>query len=153
MARKRAVKIHDLNHLVSGYKTDRIGELEISAWELSSGGCAHYGAAWVLDLSGMLAGLFISPGRTVRAFRLGRTQENLYSYPLDALLTMDVTEARERVLRPQSTSPGRVPAGAHLAALGILAVPVSVAMGLLWWVFTPLWMLSRFRTNRVGSTI
>ena len=37
-ARKRAVKIHDLDHLVTGYATDRVGELEIAAWELASGG-------------------------------------------------------------------------------------------------------------------
>lgn len=38
-SRRRAVRIHDLNHVVSGYHTDREGELEISAWELASGGC------------------------------------------------------------------------------------------------------------------
>ncbi len=151
-ARKRAVKIHDLNHLVSGYKTDRVGEFEISAWELSSGGCANYGAAWLLDLAGMLAGFFISPRRTVRAFLIGRTQMNLYSIPLDALLTMRVSDARERVLHPQHKSAQRLPAGAHLAALGVLAIPVTMAMGALWWIFTPLWMLSRYQLNQGGST-
>src|ERR1035441_2879457 len=73
-ARKRAVRIHDLNHLVSGYQTDRIGELEISAWELASGGCRDYGAAWVLDLAGLLGGLVVAPRRTVRAFWAGRSQ-------------------------------------------------------------------------------
>lgn len=37
-SRSRAVRIHDLHHLVSGYKTDRIGELEISALERPAAG-------------------------------------------------------------------------------------------------------------------
>lgn len=72
-ARKRAVKIHDLNHLVTGYLTDRKGELQISAWELASGGCQSYAAAWTLDLVGLFAGFFICPRLTVQAFLGGRS--------------------------------------------------------------------------------
>ena len=31
--RKRAVRLHDLHHIVTGYATDTLGEFEISAWE------------------------------------------------------------------------------------------------------------------------
>ena len=94
-ARKRAVRIHDLNHLVSGYKTDRIGELEISAWELASGGCRDYAAAWVLDLAGLLGGLIVAPRRTVDAFMAGRQQQNLYGFGSEELLNLTVDDARQ----------------------------------------------------------
>jgi hypothetical protein len=39
-ARKRALPYHDLNHLVSGYGHDAVGEAEIGAFEIGSG-CRH----------------------------------------------------------------------------------------------------------------
>lgn len=44
VSRRRATPFHDLNHVVSGYEHDAIGEAEISAWELGSG-CKRYAAA------------------------------------------------------------------------------------------------------------
>jgi hypothetical protein len=142
-SRQRAVRIHDLNHLVSGYRTDREGELEISAWELASGGCGTYAAAWVLDLAGLLGGFFVCPGRTVRAFRRGRGQRNLYPYGPDELLAMDVDQARTLTATPPVGVLARLPAPLHLAALTLAALPVAVAMSLLWWVFYPAWLLTR----------
>jgi hypothetical protein len=148
-SRKRAVRIHDLNHLVSGYRTDREGELEISAWELASGGCGGYGAAWVLDLAGMLGGFFVCPGRTVRAFTRGRRQRNLYPYAPDQLLAMDFDRARALT---EAAPPGvlaRLPAPLHLGVLTFAALPVALAMSLLWWVFYPAWLVTR-RTPRAA---
>src|SRR5687767_14137680 len=51
-ARIEAVKYHDLHHVMTGYQTSFVGELEISAWEIGSG-CADKTAAWILNLSGM----------------------------------------------------------------------------------------------------
>jgi hypothetical protein len=142
-SRKRAVRIHDLNHIVSGYHTDREGELEISAWELASGGCRDYGAAWVLDLAGLLAGLFVCPGRTVRAFMRGRRQQNLYPYAPDALLAMEVDRA-ERLTEARPHGPlSRLPAPVHLVVLVAASLPVMVAMSLAWWVLYPAWLLTR----------
>jgi hypothetical protein len=39
--RKRAVPLHDLHHVLTGYGTDWIGEAEIGAWELG-GGCNSF---------------------------------------------------------------------------------------------------------------
>jgi hypothetical protein len=142
-SRKRAVRVHDLNHLVSGYRTDREGELEISAWELASGGCGGYGAAWVLDLAGLLSGFFVCPGRTVRAFRRGRRQRNLYPYAPDDLLAMDFDRARALTAAAPSGVLTRLPSSLHLAALTLAALPVALVMSLLWWVFYPAWVLTR----------
>lgn len=140
-ARKRAVRLHDLNHLVSGYKTDRIGELEISAWELASGGCRDYGAAWVLDLAGLLGGLLVAPRRTMRAFTAGRCQQNLYRFEYEELLALSMVDVRRLVSEPLPRV-RRVPAEIHLAAFVVLALPLAIAMSLAWYVFLPAWLLS-----------
>jgi hypothetical protein len=146
-ARKRAVRIHDLNHLVSGYETDRVGELEISAWELASGGCTDHGAAWVLDLAGLLGGLIAAPRRTVRAFRSGRDRQNLYRFDYEEMLALSMTELRSLTADPLPTRLRRMPAGLHLTALVVLAVPVAIAMTLAWYVLIPVWFLSRGRRD------
>ena len=35
--RVRAVKFHDLHHVLTGYDTNFTGEVEISAWEIGAG--------------------------------------------------------------------------------------------------------------------
>ena len=35
--RRRYLKFHDLHHLITGYSVGRIGEGEVSAWELGTG--------------------------------------------------------------------------------------------------------------------
>lgn len=144
-ARKRAVRIHDLNHLVSGYRTDREGELEISAWELASGGCGRYSAAWVLDLAGLLTGLFVCRRRVVRAFRRGRTERNLYPHAADDLLAMDFEQAQAMVRSGRPAGPWHgLPASLHLGILAVAAVPVVLGMAVAWWVLYPAWLLSRW---------
>src|SRR5438128_1156812 len=68
--RRRAVRYHDLHHIVTGYRTDFSGELEISAWELGAG-CRDFPAAWLLNLGGTAMGAVVAPRRTFRAFSLG----------------------------------------------------------------------------------
>jgi hypothetical protein len=43
-ARVRAVRIHDLHHVITGYDTDLMGELRIAGWEIG-GGCGGFVAA------------------------------------------------------------------------------------------------------------
>ena len=151
-ARKRAVRIHDLNHLVSGYKTDRIGELEISAWELASGGCRDYVAAWVLDLAGLLGGLMVAPKRTVRAFLAGRKQQNLYSFPYEELLTLSVADACRLANEPLHTRMRGASAGLHLAAFVVISLPAAIAMSIAWYALVPAWLLNRaFRQVRLAT--
>jgi hypothetical protein len=76
-ARKRAVPLHDLHHLATGYDTSWRGEAEIAAWELA-GGCFSYRAAWFLNLLAFPLGILIAPVRTWRGFRRGRSCRNLY---------------------------------------------------------------------------
>ncbi len=84
-ARVRAVRFHDLHHLVTGYSTDLLGEAEIGAWEVASG-CAGFLVAWVLNLLAMAYGVFLGPRRVFAAFVRGRRSRNLYRAPFDDAL-------------------------------------------------------------------
>jgi hypothetical protein len=96
-ARVRAVKLHDLHHVATGYDTTWRGEAEIGAWELAAG-CGHHLPAWVLNLGAVVVGLLIAPGRTLRAWRRGRRSRTLYAGEFDpSLLDMTVPELRARL--------------------------------------------------------
>ena len=136
-ARVRAVKFHDLHHAVTGYATDTLGEFEISGWEIGSG-CAGFAAAWALNLSGMLAGMFSAPGRTWRAFVRGRHSDNFYRRTYDdALLQSRVGELR-KTLRLDGPTPRASLADAAWFALAcgaglvvglemmVLIIPVAI---------------------------
>jgi hypothetical protein len=93
-ARKKAVKIHDLHHIVTGYRTNLRGESEIAAWELASG-CRRMPAAFVLNLAALAIGAVIAPRAVLRAWARGRATQNLYTHDtVDALLPMDVDAVR-----------------------------------------------------------
>ena len=111
-ARVRAVKYHDLHHVVTGYATDLVGEAEIGAWEIGSG-CASFLAAWILNLYAMVLG-FLSghPGAVWRAFVRGRHTRNLYRDAYDeALLDARLGSVRARLgleAAPDATAADRV---------------------------------------------
>ena len=94
--RVRAVKLHDLDHVITGYETNLAGEVEISGFEIGTG-CGSHSAAWMLNLQTMFVGLFINPVRMFRAFRRGRRSRTLYDREFDeSLLAQTVGELRER---------------------------------------------------------
>jgi hypothetical protein len=119
--RRRAVRYHDLHHVLTGYATDMAGECEISAWEVGSG-CADQWTAWQLNLSGLFAGVLAWPRRTWRAFLRGRRSRNLYRARFDdALLACGVGEMRRELgLDADAPAPAR-PADALWFALAMLA--------------------------------
>lgn len=113
-ARVRAVKFHDLHHVVTGYQTDFLGELEISAWEIGSG-CADMVAAWVLNLGGLAAGMLLAPRRTFAALVRGRRSRNLYRYAYEELLGRRVGEVRAELGLDRAVGPAT--ASDYLATL------------------------------------
>lgn len=100
-ARRRAVRYHDLHHVLTGYATDWTGEFEISAWEIAAG-CKDFVVAWQLNLGGMGAALALMPRKAFRAFVRGRRSESLYGKSLDELLDLTVAEARARTNMPET---------------------------------------------------
>lgn len=76
--RRRCLKYHDLHHLVTGYSVGRIGEGEISAWELGSGSAFVSPTLGIMNLIALSTGLFLKPRRMWSAFKRGCTSRNLY---------------------------------------------------------------------------
>ena len=95
--RRRAVRLHDLHHVATGYDTSLVGEAEIGAWELAMG-CANYYAAWLLNAGAVAMGLFLAPRRLWRAFVRDRSSTNLYRLGFDERWLDETVEAlRERL--------------------------------------------------------
>jgi hypothetical protein len=96
-SRKRALPLHDLHHIATGFATTYTGEAEIGAWEIG-GGCGDYAAAWLFNVTAFAYGLVIAPRRVYRAFVRGRHARNLYASGWDAaLLDHSVGALRARV--------------------------------------------------------
>ena len=77
-ARRQALAIHDLHHVLTGYTTDLVGEAEVGAWELA-GGCSDKWVAWLFKLAAFAIGIGIAPRKTFAAFVNGRRAQNLFS--------------------------------------------------------------------------
>ncbi len=95
--RRRAVRFHDLHHVLTEYPTTWRGEFEIAAWEVASG-VRRYRVGWLLDLLGFACGLVVFPRRVYRAFVRGRHSANLYGDVWDeSILARRVGEVRRRL--------------------------------------------------------
>jgi hypothetical protein len=97
--RVRAVKLHDLHHVVTDYPTTWTGEAEIAAWEIATG-CGRFGWAWYLNLQGLAIGVGIAPRAVWRAFIRGRHTRNLYhgyGAPTETLLARRVGDIRREL--------------------------------------------------------
>ena len=95
-ARRKAVILHDIHHLVTGYTTSLAGESEISAWEIGSG-CKSYWAAFFIDTSGLMIGIPFNFFGVLKAFARGRKTKNLYHHtiPLEQAMDMKVSELKK----------------------------------------------------------
>jgi hypothetical protein len=118
-ARVRAVRYHDLHHVVTGYGTTWTGEAEIAAWEIATG-CADHSAAWILNLGAMAIGLAIAPRATFRAFRRGRRTRNLYREAFGDHLLDETVGAMRRRLALDATAPE--PSASDALAFGAWSV-------------------------------
>lgn len=132
-ARSRTVRYHDLHHIVTGYRTNALGEFEISAWELGSG-CADHAVAWHLNLSGLVAGALFIPRRTWLAFVRGRHSLNFYRVAYDeALLSRLVDDARRDLQLDQealAATVADVVAFATCLVVGSIVGAITVVIGI-----------------------
>lgn len=127
--RVRAVKLHDLHHLVTGYATDWTGEAEIGAWEIASG-CGSFAWAWALNLSAIPIGLVLSPRRLFRAWVRGRRSRNFYHRRTeidDALLARPVRVVRMEMGLDVPPSPATLADAATFALACVLATAFTLA--------------------------
>jgi hypothetical protein len=77
-ARHTYLKYHDLHHLLTGYSVGRIGEGEVSAWELGTGSMAVSPVLGTMNLIALSTGLVLQRRRMWRAFVRGCASRNLY---------------------------------------------------------------------------
>ncbi|NIE64265.1 hypothetical protein [Burkholderia sp. Ax-1719] len=77
--RHRYLKYHDLHHMMTGFSVGRIGEGEVSAWELGTGSMLASPLLGIMNLIALSTGWILQPRRMWRAFSLGCRSRNLYS--------------------------------------------------------------------------
>jgi hypothetical protein len=129
-SRKRAIPLHDLHHVATGYPTTWIGEAEIGAWEVA-GGCTDHWAAWVLNTGTFGYGLVLAPRRVYRAFMRGRKSRTLYHTGWDeALLELSVGQLRERLQIDRNTRVTWRDRFAFAGWVGLLASPTLAGLAL-----------------------
>jgi hypothetical protein len=105
VARVKAVKFHDLHHVLTEYPTTWRGEAEIGAWEVATGCAAHY-QGWLLNLLAFAVGLAINPRGVYRAFMRGRQSRNLYRTTFsDELLARTVGDMRRELELDKELAP------------------------------------------------
>jgi hypothetical protein len=135
-SRVRAVRLHDLHHVLTEYDTSWTGEAEIGAWEIASSCRDHY-AAWVLNVAALVIGLAIAPARVHQAFVRGRHSRNLYDTAFsERLLDRSVGEMRAELgldgpvprLRRGDTAAF---VAWSLVSVALTAVPIAALVSLL----------------------
>ena len=128
--RRKAVRIHDLHHVVTGYRTTWTGESEIAAWELASG-CLQSPAATVLNAGALAIGLLVAPLKVARAWARGRKTANLYNQNgVDHLLTRTVDAMRAELGLDRPAPPTRVCDVLGMLAIAVPALAVMAAVTL-----------------------
>jgi hypothetical protein len=76
--RHKYLKYHDLHHLVGRYGVGRVGEGEVSAWELGTGSVLSSPTLAFMNLIALSTGLVLEPRRMWQAFARGMRSRNLY---------------------------------------------------------------------------
>jgi len=126
-ARVRAVRYHDLHHIVTGYPTTLQGEMEIGAWEIATG-CRSFPAAWQLNMAALGGGVLVAPLCVLRAYARGRRSRNLYARSFDAaLLSTRVGAARAELGLDETSDPPVTPADVA-AFVPVAATAIAVAL-------------------------
>lgn len=111
---QRALRLHDLHHVATGYGTDLVGEGEISALELRHDlpSAGIYVALLVVGIAA--TGMVLSPRRMVRAFRQAKGTRCLWGLdvPYETLLDMRVSDLR-RLIGVSEDGVSRLPRKLH----------------------------------------
>lgn len=96
-ARKRAIRLHDLHHVLAQYGTDWVGEAEIGGFEIGAG-CGTHWAAWFLNAGALSYGIFIAPRAIHRGYVRGRHARSLYDHEWrEELLDENTGEMRKKL--------------------------------------------------------
>lgn len=137
--RHRYLKYHDLHHLITGFSVGRLGEGEISAWELGSGSMRVSPLLGLMNLIALSTGWLLDRKRMWIAYCRGCRSRNLYPAAQRALVDAgawrDIHALREATLdiRPERAIGGldrSIYAGYVALSLGVhatIAIPAVIA--------------------------
>ena len=132
--RRRFLKYHDLHHLVTGYSVGRIGEGEVSAWELGTGSAFVSPTLGVMNLIALSTGLVLEPKRMWQAFLRGCASKNLYSAiaraDLDAGRWRDVAALRQDILDAKASGAPIAVRAAEFALYSAMAMIIHAAIAI-----------------------
>lgn len=95
--RSKYLKYHDLHHLMTGYSVGRIGEGEVSAWELGTGSFLSSPLLGMMNLIALSTGLFLEPKKMWAAFEQGCRSKNVYSASTRAAIDRDAWASVEQM--------------------------------------------------------
>jgi ubiquinone biosynthesis protein Coq4 len=135
-SRRRAIPLHDLHHVVTGYDTDPHGEAEIAAWEIAAtlpDRGLDLWAAWLLNAAMFALGLVFAPRRVFRAFARGRHTSSLYRVGWsEALLARDVGDVRRELGLDDAARTTWRDRLAFAVVIACLATPPALCSAALW---------------------
>lgn len=121
--RRRALPLHDIHHVLTGYPFRPTGEFEMAAWEFAAGRYpSPLSTLFCLPLVSM--GACVVPRRSFSAFVRGKHSRTLYQgYAYPELLERRVADVRAEILpsAPVSPTPWH-----YLAYLALVACSASV---------------------------
>ncbi|UUY06916.1 hypothetical protein LRS11_13795 [Pseudomonas sp. J452] len=132
--RHRYLKYHDLHHVATGYSTGRIGEGEVSAWELGTGSMLNSPLLGTMNLIALSTGLVLEPKRMWRAFRRGCRSRNLYPQAMrtqiDSEHWPDLPALRQELLEsrrdPLPSALRRIEFGAYTATAMLIHALIAI---------------------------
>jgi hypothetical protein len=135
-SRKRAIRLHDLHHVLAQYGTDFTGEAEIGGFEIGAG-CGRHWAAWFLNAGAMSFGILTAPRATYRGFIRGRHARSLYGGEWrEELLDENTGEMRKKLGLTEPERPATPSENLQFAAWAIgtpiffygpLVIPLALA--------------------------
>ena len=130
--RRRYLKYHDLHHLITGYSVGRIGEGEVSAWELGTGTARGWPMLGLMNLIALSTGLFLKPRRMWAAYKRGLRSRNLYDAHTRKRVDNDywdsVATLRDDVLELTPARATRALEAIEFAAYAALALGVHAVL-------------------------
>lgn len=105
------IYVHDINHMITGYKLTWKGEFELSAWEIAAGGWGKNYVAWYLCLMGVALGVFSFPKALWIAYKKGSQQTNAHFLvnSKEQILQLSFDELQQQMLtqKPITNSESR----------------------------------------------
>lgn len=101
-AHQRAIRVHDLHHVATGYGTDHAGEAELSAWQARRGLRRAGLYVTAIVLTNVAVGMTVAPKRTLEALAAASGDGSLFNIPgdYDQLLLLTVGELRQLLAIP-----------------------------------------------------